>query len=156
MSALLDPRIARSLLGEDIFQLPTGQVNASFLSAARYMLAHFDLVMVLELEQSSLKNLVQFGAGWRHALDEVHDKDSKGRNADSDLLSMIPFTTIQELYKSNAADERLYKFGQLLCMLDSIVYELVAGQSGEAWHAFQSRLGQNVSDACGFVGANHR
>ncbi len=62
-----------------------------------------------------VRNLIlQYGAGWSHTLEEVHDKDSRAREAQFDTSRYLPRgEQLQRLMQLQGPDVKLYAFAQV-------------------------------------------
>jgi hypothetical protein len=112
----------RSLLGEAVYYLPPASLNVSHLAAARLALLQFDVLMLLE--EPGLNNLLyEMALGWAEGSREVHARTSvvvrdvgrKGLPSGDDWTALL---------EANKLDMELYRFGSLLAMLDSIVFDM--------------------------------
>ncbi len=62
-----------------------------------------------------VRNLIlYYGAGWKHTLEEVHDKDSSVREAEFDTSPYIP-KDVNWLLDQQAKDMDLYSFSMVGC-----------------------------------------
>ncbi|PNW77944.1 hypothetical protein CHLRE_10g458000v5 [Chlamydomonas reinhardtii] len=127
--AVVDNYFIRSLLGEVAFHAPVGGITRDMLALAEQVLAQFDLVMVLEQDVDIRNLILYYGVGWKHTLEEVHDKDAAVREKEFNTTAYIP-PDVDALLEAQSLDVELYDFSQTLALLDPVVYALAAG-SGE-------------------------
>ncbi|GFR50743.1 hypothetical protein Agub_g13009, partial [Astrephomene gubernaculifera] len=126
--AIVDNYFTRSLLGEKAYHTPLGGVTQEMLSMAQQMLAQFDLIMVLEQEMDVRNLILYYGVGWRHTLEEVHDKDSRERETVFNTSSYIP-ADLHRLLQGQALDQHLHRFARTVAHLDPVVF-MVAREAG--------------------------
>ncbi|KXZ53694.1 hypothetical protein GPECTOR_6g611 [Gonium pectorale] len=104
LPGLLDNFYTRGLLGERVFYLPVGGLNASqLLPAAQAALGAMDVLLVLEVEARSATDT--------HA--EVEEIANQ----------VLPSgAAAQELEQANSLDEQVYSFAVLMSRLDAVVW----------------------------------
>ncbi|KAG2497008.1 hypothetical protein HYH03_005012 [Edaphochlamys debaryana] len=127
--AVVDNYFIRSLLGERAFHAPVGGVTPAMLGLAQQVLAQFDTLVVLEQDVATRNLILYYGLGWRHTMEEVHDKDSAQREALFDTSPYIP-ADVDALLAAQGLDLQLYAFSKTLALLDPVVFD-VAQASGQ-------------------------
>ncbi|KAG2433279.1 hypothetical protein HXX76_008346 [Chlamydomonas incerta] len=127
--AVVDNYFIRSLLGEVAFHAPVGGISRDMLALAEQVLAQFDLVMVLEQDVEIRNLILYYGVGWKHTLEEVHDKDAAVREREFNTTAYIP-PDVGALLTAQSLDVELYEFSKTLALLDPVVFAVAAG-SGE-------------------------
>ncbi|KAG2442395.1 hypothetical protein HXX76_002481 [Chlamydomonas incerta] len=112
----------RSLLGEQVYYLSAAELNGTHLAAARLALLQFDVLLLLE-EPAMNELLFEMAVGWSLGFGEVHARTSsqlhevgaRGLPAADDWAALL---------QSNQLDMQLYRFGALLALLDSVVFDI--------------------------------
>ncbi|KAG2449436.1 hypothetical protein HYH02_005583 [Chlamydomonas schloesseri] len=127
--AVVDNYFIRSLLGEVAFHAPVGSISRDMLALAQQVLAQFDLVMVLEQDVDIRNLILYYGVGWKHTLEEVHDKDAAVREKEFNTTAYIP-PDVDALLEAQSLDVELYDFSMTLALLDPVVFA-VAAAAGE-------------------------
>ncbi|KAG2487913.1 hypothetical protein HYH03_013493 [Edaphochlamys debaryana] len=127
MPAVTDNYYLRSMLGESVYYSPPNHLNETHLHAGRLATLQFDVLMLLE-EPGMNDVLYEMAMGWGLGFRAVHARTSTqlhevGRQGLPDPLDW------QALLKANELDLELYRFGSLVALLDSIVFQ-IAKESG--------------------------
>ncbi|GIM01132.1 hypothetical protein Vretimale_5954, partial [Volvox reticuliferus] len=120
MPAVTNNYLIRSLIGEKIFQLPSGAITRDHLELAQTFLAEqYDVVLVLE-DKSLFGRTLRYGLGWGR-----HERHANGRPEGKDSDGGLP-ADLAALWDLNKLDVELYQFGALMARLDAIMYAAAA------------------------------
>ncbi|KAG2488252.1 hypothetical protein HYH03_013242 [Edaphochlamys debaryana] len=132
--------LIRSLLGESVFHLPSGDITESHLDLARtHLTQQYDVLLVLE-DQDQSAQAMRYGLGWKAF--ELH-ANSAGEDAEDDGSPQ----DLQVLWDLNTLDLELYKYGVVMAALDAIMYDAVALMAtADASAAASPSAGQSTSD----------
>ncbi|PNH06845.1 hypothetical protein TSOC_006756 [Tetrabaena socialis] len=123
LPAPMNNYLIRTLLGEDVFNLPVGGITEQHLRLAHtYLAQQYDVLLVLEDAELSARNM-RTGLGWQ-AL-ELH-----ANPAATDPDDPLPHD-LEQLWKLNELDLQLYEYGVVLARLDAVVFEM-GGAMGTA------------------------
>ena len=119
---IFDNYMTRVLLGEGVYNLARGQLNATHLQAAKMQLARFDLVLSLEaglLRPALLRNMFKWA-------DTDFDGQAMRRRGHKKRGYQAGNTTLEEwglIIQQNMLDYRLWQFGTTLTRLEAAIFK---------------------------------
>ncbi|EFJ41612.1 hypothetical protein VOLCADRAFT_98343 [Volvox carteri f. nagariensis] len=148
--AAVDNYYIRLLLGEEVFYLPSGTINATHLEAAELVLLQYDIVVLLEADDID-ELWLKMALGWRVGLSSAHARVAGSSRATEEL---VPYD-MDELMAANAEDVRLYQFGAVLHQLDGLMFAAMAAANLQPFSPFayinasEKNVGKRVR--CGYV-----
>ncbi|EFJ41968.1 hypothetical protein VOLCADRAFT_121587 [Volvox carteri f. nagariensis] len=146
--ALFDNYMLRSLGGEAVFAMSYESLEkgaASYMMLAKAVLAQYDSILVLEVDEGAHRRAVHFGLAWRHQLTEFQLRNSSSllkklqdMQVGAQLGALLPDEALMEHLVEDAVryDNELYSYGALLAGLDDVVWGMAEAALGEPMPGF--------------------
>ncbi|GIM05456.1 hypothetical protein Vretimale_9895 [Volvox reticuliferus] len=157
---LFDNYVLRTLAGEAVFAMSYEALEAgaeSYMELAKVMLAQYDVILILEVNETLHRRAVHFGLAWRHLLTEFQLRNAsvllktlyEMRIYGAQLASLLPDESLLEQLKPAAVryDNSLYSYGTLLAGLDDVVWRSAEAALGEPMPGFHDGVGYG----CGYI-----
>ncbi|GLI67003.1 hypothetical protein VaNZ11_011101 [Volvox africanus] len=162
---LFDNYMLRTLAGEAAFAMSHEALEASaeaYMRLAKAMLAQYDVILVLEVNETLHRRAVHFGLAWRHLLTEFQLRNASAllkklnemKIFGAQLAALLPDESLLAELKPAAVryDNQLYSYGTLLAGLDDVVWRSAELTLGEPMSGFQDG---SVS-GCGYIPRRER
>ncbi|MEW5314254.1 MAG: hypothetical protein WDW38_005765 [Sanguina aurantia] len=148
--APLDNYMTRSMLGDAVFNLPTGYLQDKHMQAARLVLQQYDVLLLLSAPPGEMQLGFNFGLAWQVDLRARQDRSSSKLMSPTAWRRFIP-RDFASVVARHTLDAQLYAHALVLSRLDTLVWEAAASLG---MHPVQVARGRHADQqfVCGYQG----